>query len=610
MHDGSIDWGSLEDGYGSAEEIEPLIGAIAEEDRADEAIAELYGRLVHGGPFSAAPASMRALAAAWPSAARPAETLALLCDLAAHGSTGGVLRAPRGDDLARDVREALAACSDVVRASLAHEDPRVRSAGALLASFESTGAAEALSALIEALARETDGAARASQMLATGLLAAASNEPVPEVATRAGEGAPELVRAVAALAGAIAVVAAGGALNDRELDGITLAASTPSVTVEWFDLGETSLAFPWCHGRVAEMAAEVILRVASSAPPRAVECLTTALRAHGGRAVTSGPDPAAISLANALLSLVLPDRPGEVLLPEDLTPSQIEAAALVHAAGATVNLAQRGLPPLLSDLPRFLGRAPQGPLDARVPVPGRQARWPVWRALRAAANGEIDEGVVESALRGAMSPFEAVQVARDIFSGAYGGAWTDAWLMRRLPTCLWDPTSEVAAEAVEPFARELAATGRVTPVQAAFALTPLVGMAERRGAPLDPALSPLIPPLFYGDRELARRALIVLPAPARERLLIDALPGLGWGTDHVLLAALCPSSTMATFLVEAVRGGAWIPLDRLRDLLVGMGEAALSAVNEALASPATPDALRAVCEELRQSLTEVHGERS
>lgn len=188
-------WAALTHAYGSAADVPDCLRALAGEDdeKAAEALSELYGSILHqGSVYEATAHAVPFLARTAAAGVRAADVLAFLGGIAESGADDG-----DGDEAA--ARRAVTAELPLLLASVEAEDSDVRQAAAWAAAM--TGAAdEAYGTLRDRFAVETDPQVRAELLGGLVHLDPARAAALATAAT--GPGEPAEVR-VAALMGCV-----------------------------------------------------------------------------------------------------------------------------------------------------------------------------------------------------------------------------------------------------------------------------------------------------------------------------------------------------------------------------------------------------------------------
>lgn len=315
----------------------------------------------------------------------------------------------------------------------ASEAPIRSAAAALLALAPATK--KSLAAIRRAHAREDDSDARASQLLALGLLArrTSSHDDRPTLLEALGDEAA-LVRVASAIG--LAYLAPAD-VPDEALDELALAAALPD---------RPSASLCWNGGRVAVLAALALGEVARSSRARALPRLRSMLArrfasmpapppqeptaAEQMFAAMTGQAPPAREpslpdgvreIAEELLRAALGDLAGS--LDHDVVASDLDdagRAALVDLAidrGLDGPYARFGLPSL-RDFPRWLGRVPARGLERVLVVDDASPR-PVWSLLRDARRGRVAESELTLSLERSLDQEARTQIVRDVLEGAY-----------------------------------------------------------------------------------------------------------------------------------------------------------------------------------------------
>ncbi|MFE7365893.1 hypothetical protein [[Kitasatospora] papulosa] len=188
-------WAALTHAYGSAADVPDCLRALAGEDdeKAAEALSELYGSILHqGSVYEATAHAVPFLARTAAAGIRAADVLAFLGGIAESGAGDG-----DGDEAA--ARRAVTAELPLLLASVEAEDSDVRQAAAWAAAM--TGAAdEAYGTLRDRFAVETDPQVRAE--LLGGLIHLDPARAAALATAATGPGEPAEVR-VAALTGCV-----------------------------------------------------------------------------------------------------------------------------------------------------------------------------------------------------------------------------------------------------------------------------------------------------------------------------------------------------------------------------------------------------------------------
>jgi hypothetical protein len=358
----AIDWGALQDAYGSAELIPELLASIATGDVS--ALEALDNRVNHQGtmmPLAAqvVPFAVELLSVA---AAPTARLLVWLGELAAGGDHTNALarglelsHAQRSrlsnDDPRRRVHDIVADAD--IENQLMSAQANVRGAAAFALCF-SGGDGAALSA---ALASESDDNVRACALIALALLGSVGGAAPDKAVFEAARASGEPVRSCALIASAYADLAPA---SEDDLDELLAIVRS----------GRTVAAIPFCGGALHALATLALVRVATRTTNHHLFALL--LDASAGQ-------PTQPTVAARMLDAVFDDVADGPRVATALTETQRAALVALTAAGLVVrcrtSLAANGLPQGDANVARFLGTAPAGPLDTMVDGA------PLWRHL-------------------------------------------------------------------------------------------------------------------------------------------------------------------------------------------------------------------------------------
>lgn len=613
----AIDWSSLTTAYGAATRVPELLRALASADSSERRSArdELASSLHHQeSVYDATAAAVPFLVelALDSSVGDRHLLLSLLAGVALGDPSAFVVEGglAREELLVDDedgpstatwtgVFEAVPALGKL----LDDPDPSVRAAAALiLGVFPSQK--KSPRALGKALKKERDENARASLLLALGLLARGASATTEAKAFEAALDDPSaIVRAAAAIASAHL---AGDRIDARALAALDLAsAPAASVPVPWFD------------GDLSGLARRVrgTLRI----EPPEIQLAELWRRLDAGERT-----PAVIELAGRLFDRLVPKTPpdgNEWLLGEltDVQRSALRAVALLDRCAYSTR--SRGLFFSSATVKRFLGETPPGALDQLVSF-GPDRAWPAWKALRAVLWDAIPEHELLRGLSSQLAPDVRAAIAEEGLRGDYElGAGRPAWAFlpvgadtepkRRHQERLLLLLARIAAGAGDagrafiarcPLPKAPNATG--------FELACLVALAAD-GEPIDSARVEAAirvvvdaPPILRRP-EIVRLALDLLPPDRATALVLDVplysivtggkgavtvVPGPGW--DYVDRAG---GAEGASKIVDAIE--AWaehvpqkppefqkpLPRERALALLTSFGDAAVPALRASLA---------------------------
>ncbi len=444
----AVDWSEVRDAYGDGGALPGLLREVAQGRDGDAALAEILGRVAHGGDLEPS---------AWVVVA---PLVALLADGASHTSATSIagalldLRAAaiddehdlgfgpgeegfRGAELAQveayaagrvefaeaaaRIRRAIERCSDGLAVLLTAREPSARAlAGALLGRARALST-ETASALATACSRERDPVVRSGLAIALGLRGspkARAEICIPMLASGPG-GDPSAIGA------AIGLAASGDDWSESMRAALEAGLRQPRLD---------AAALPWAAGVLADVAAEAIARFDPRWQPLGQVSLLDALAAW-----IADPEP-----RTGRITWPIQQRIGQhlvlrglarwraTMMPVPIPELDPEERALLRA------LAELGAPHLpalchcgvLIPIPhsgRALDPASRGPLDE--PLVGDyfevEQHWPVWQWLY--VGRQFDLGVrrtwparVGDALARTWSASSLVALAEDIAHDGYG----------------------------------------------------------------------------------------------------------------------------------------------------------------------------------------------
>jgi hypothetical protein len=535
-----IPWSSLQDAYGSAEEIRDLIcrAAFAEQEPAEAAMGQIYKRICHQDKLEkCAPAIVPAiieLLNVEDLKIRPFVLQILFSLIWSHVANLGM---PGVLPLARDFEPKSPFRSDHVSSGesyrqlslrtysaieqgsityvrcLGDREPAVRANAAHLLAFLNAVAVRSVKDIRNAYRRETDVYVQATALLCLGALSGRVQEPSDLNVFEEVLDSPELVLRCC---GAIASVYAQphATASDRV----------------WSTLEETAKAdrileptFPWSQGAIAGLASEALAILGRRNSARATEHLLAAIRYHCARATGESLGyiyrewPLPLLVAEHLVSMTLNDFKGRAheVLCEELSPEQIRVLTIVGVECGVTPWAQRfcGIPLPTRDLPRFLGMAPRGPLDSAIDIIFGSCRehWPIWKWWRILARGQIEESTLVDAILYQLNPTEVLMLCQDMASGAYDPSIRGTDLPVPLAMTLIEKVGPQLIEELLHYADQLLESG-FTVSQAAFVMVPLLRYWRERGKRVDRRYRDLIRRLTLSRKYLGTQIDALLPA--------------------------------------------------------------------------------------------------
>ncbi|WP_437640682.1 hypothetical protein [Sorangium sp. So ce854] len=557
-----IDWSDLEHAYGPADDVPgDLRGLLAEKaGERNKAWNRLVNNLHHQD--TPEPAAIEAVPflielAGSPSVQDRARILVLLADLASGGEHGGYLTdgypvlPPEPDDPLDALHARVAEGRGVFVALLDDRAAAVRAAAALVLGFLPERAEETAPAVRARLAKEKDAAARASELLALGLL---------DLALRSEGDRPLFERELsAAPSGSLPAFAAATALawTVRPLpqaarDALLAAIGAPP----------KAAGFPWHRGDLRTFAVRVLGGAAHA--QRDVALLRHLLDAADGGARRN--------IAAGLISTTFAgrgrDAEGYPRPGTDLDDAAREVLKLLHERRLVDTVAdvllEHGFAPSSPELERSTGLVAPGPLDR--PIEGA----PAWLRLRRVLDGRAPEDAWLDDVKRTLSCEDVIALVRDAGAGAYRlyKPWPSTQLPRsvagerdrRLALLLvrtLEATCDVAA--VTTYADELRAAPERTQRERAVAALALARLLPP-GATIDDRFDRLIMSAMADPYHEDGRAIVAtFPLERRERLILpwplvtytegdQIMPMRGW--HHVDLA---PTPAVIDKVIEAVQ---------------------------------------------------------
>ncbi|WP_437640678.1 hypothetical protein [Sorangium sp. So ce854] len=565
---GEIDWSDLEHAYGPADDVPgDLRGLLAEKaGERNKAWNRLVNNLNHQDtPEPAATEAVPFLIelAGAPSVQDRARILVLLADLATGGDHGGyltdgyVLMPPDPDDPLDELHERVAEGRGVLVALLEDRAAAVRAAAALVLGFLPERAEETAPAVRARLAKEKDGAARASGLLALGLL---------DRALRSDEDRPLFERELsAAPSGSLPAFAAAAALawTTKPLPGAARDALLAVIRTP-----PKAAGFPWHHGDLRTFAVRVLGGAARADGDLALLRLLLDAAEGGARR----------NIAAGLISTTFAgrgrDADGYPRPGTDLDEAGREVLKLLY---------ERNLFDMVADVLRDHGFAPSSPERERstgVVAPGPLDRAiegaPAWLRIRRLLDGRAPEAAWLDDVKRALSCEDAIALVRDAGAGTYHlyEPWPPVQLRQHVAhehegrlASLLVRTLEAACDvkAVTAYADELRAAPERPQRERAVAVIALARLLPP-GAIVDERFDRLITSAMDDPYHQDGRAIVaMLPLERRERLILPwplvsymdgdrSVPTMGW--HHVDLA---PTPAVVEKVIEAVQSSPYGP---------------------------------------------------
>ncbi len=332
------------------------------------------------------------------------------------------LKAPASAEaVAAWVEAAVREGAESYEALAADKDAKIRAAATLLLAFTSSRPKELAAKLATRVRKESAEPAKASGLLAIGVLEArAGTDAQAELLELyTGDEDERWPKPPPPLVSSAAIVALGlldsGRLRGSMIDRLRrqklkrLAASD----------------FPWNNGDAPGLVAELLPRLSAVDVPARLRAVEAAIKKHP-RKPGKPWDPKVTMLWAPLVERVfapLGGREGDQVLPEELDDDQRALAEFAVAHDLGFAAARYGL--YLTDpfgakatVERFLGKRPAGPLEARISV-GGAGPWPVWKWFHRIAAKKASVDVVRKAILAQMKPAEVVDLARDATGMAY-----------------------------------------------------------------------------------------------------------------------------------------------------------------------------------------------
>jgi hypothetical protein len=351
-----------------------------------------------------------------PSAAAPA-AIGPLCEVFAKGAegshragwligdtlAGGHLYALEhgGDAKSKAARAEATAHKETLLRALKARDVRARSAAAFALAFLPDIREASLPALRESMTAEPDPVAKASMLVALGVLGtdrppAEALAPVDSVRR---EHAADLVGGAAAFATWLLVPK-------------TPLTDLAHGLLAFMELDRSPEAWPWGGDRYDRPVAAVARRLEAVSP--LIKALAEALVRRK-----------AVGQATALLLLDLGEFAKQwdefdIALPEELSKDQREIATALAVQDGLTDLGW-GIPPSGRDRRRWLGQS-SGPLERTISlaIKGKKYKGPIWKAWRMLYEQRASSDDVPESIRRALSPDELVEALGEVGMIAYG----------------------------------------------------------------------------------------------------------------------------------------------------------------------------------------------
>jgi hypothetical protein len=535
----SIRWDELKPAYGGGAEIRSLLEEVFSHDAtaAESALDEAYERLCHqetiGAGTAAVLPALFALLDEPEVRIKPAvlSVLGTIWELCAERtSLPGLFPAavPFVPEEARDAqwaaseREYAGLLQDLygafeqwthaLSALLEAPDPDVRGRSARISAFSLLHAGEISGRIRLAYAVEQSREVKAVQLLSLGVLCSTRfQQENAALISRAGGNEDELVRQCAAIAGAWAEPAQ---VTDERITELGRIAELPRLELKYFH---------WLRGAIAGLAGDALSRLWSSGRAGAEWALFAALRfqategseADGAEPGEDWPLPSLLAEYAEFAVLKEFDGRGDEVLARELSAAQKEALAVAGAELGLYTWAQQrcGVPLRTSDLDRYLGLVPPGPLDRQLQLSLRTktADWPLWKWIRFAQRNGLEETLIDALTR-RLSLSEIVDLYKDVASGAYDP--TNLGPSKPVPLAerLAERPALADAAVFEQYANELL-LGTPSVSQAAAAVIPLLRREPGRAS----LVAPLIEILVKNGGNLRKRVLVLLRPEDRAR---------------------------------------------------------------------------------------------
>lgn len=528
----AVAWSELNDAHGSAEGIPALVLEALSDDSnvARDAISQVHGRVFHQGVLEeSAPMVVPALLELLRIEAVRVKPfiLSVLASLAAEFAhvahvpglpprrmlDGESSADDAWKDLARRTWAAVRAGMPIYFDLLVNADASVRAqSGRLLALVADNDDSTCSAALIAAGENESNTLARASHLIALGVL-------------RRGTGGTAVVECCrrslqdAGLhgAGAIAWVYLGAQPDAVTWQGLRHAGKLGRLDPD---------LFPWMEGGLASLAAEAFQLLAGADRNQAIDGLLQSLRFQSIEGEERGDDiphdwPLPDAVAERLLALVFAGmRGGRDLLREELKEEQLRALCELSQLGRySQSLYALGIPHHGNSLRRFLGLQPSGPQDNVLELNdnGRIESRPIWYWRRAVFKGNLSEAALIHALMVQRSPQALWQLCQDIATGDYDPAAWGPHGPAPLALAIVEQIRPAMFADIVCYATKLLQDPAPSVSRTALAIVPLLQQWQEEGRGIEEPYRPLIEYAVRQGGALRLRVLQFLPEKERLR---------------------------------------------------------------------------------------------
>ncbi|WP_433928186.1 hypothetical protein AB3662_33435 [Sorangium cellulosum] len=436
------------------------------------------------------------------------ELLRVLAELAAAGDTFAFLR--DGLDVARaaalkgarkKAHAAVAAGHATYVDLLTSSDARIRGAAAFLLAFLPEHAAGSARAVHEAIQREGDEHALATEIIALGYLARVAGDkadPRPSFDAYLNDARP-LVRA----AGAVALVASGKRATEQLIGALGDATSIQGVP---------ATKLPWANGQVDMLALTALSTVgeaAKAAIPRIVGSLEAAVSAR-----RSEDDATPEVIASGLLALAFAEfkeRGADPVLLEELSDPQRQLLATLARLGVQADFSEYGLPERVEALAEFLDARAALAIDKKVKVGSKTA--PLWKWIHQWSNDELSDAELLNAMTAQLTK-------RELFDALCEAAENKHDVTPLNEAITASVIAKLGAEAAPWAAARADALAREDKPSTALSVRLLLVLARHGKKPLPSSYAPLARAMSYSsiNKKLKQEILDAFPADVRSAL--------------------------------------------------------------------------------------------